>query len=222
MNEPVFSVRPGRHERHLQRAHGNPLFPMARRVVSFAALMDARDADRQEAVAFAAAFQALLEEAVNLQPNTASEQVLDLRERIDRLYEQACGLAGDLQIQKEALQKLHAVVLRTIYAGAGDDSLALQELERLQQARELHIELLQFPLVADLLSPDSPIGEDELAATLLSEDEAAIRAVLGLFDQAQLDGLATEAQRLLARLRDEGVPVSDALLGRAALLGRRQ
>ena len=61
----------------------------------------------------------------------------------------------------------------------------------------MHFRLLEHPLVADLLAPDSPIGPDELAPTLLSESKPAVRAAIELFDEAQLGELCRDARQRL-------------------------
>ena len=52
------------------------------------------------------------------------------------------------------------------------------ELEQERQARSAHYQLLEYPLVADLLDPQSPIAADDLTATLLSSSADELRAAL--------------------------------------------
>lgn len=195
-----FSQRPGRQERHLMRRHNNPLFSEARRQITPDSLSEAQRLDHEEIEDFIGQFHTLVHDAVKLQPNEGSEVILELKERLDKAYEQACGLADDQSETKDAIKKLTIVVMNAVRTGAGKDTLALQELEQEEVARKAHEALLEFDLVADLLCPDSPIAEGELAATLLSTREEELAALLELFDGNQLALLCGEAEALIEGL----------------------
>ena len=87
--------------------------------------------------------------------------------------------------------------MSTIRVTAAGDPMAERHLVEEDEARRLHLRLLEHPLVADLLDPDSLIGPDELAATLLSESEEQVQAALTLFDVDQLRLLYRDARSLL-------------------------
>jgi len=193
-----FSERPGRHERQYRRRLDNPLFPIPA-VADDEALLEAQRLDHEELIAFIGELREVVARAVDLEPRAETEVVLKLKEDLERLYETACGVADEQADNKAAIQHLLGVILRTIRANAEGDALAAQELAMEAQARALHFELLQQPLVADLLHPESLIGPDELVPTLLSESEAAVAAALQLFDEAQREQLAHDARELLAR-----------------------
>jgi hypothetical protein len=202
-----FSDRPGPRERQLRRRHGNPLFGSAA-AVDPEQLRRAKLADQAEAREFEQAFPALMERAANLPPTAESDQVLVLKEDLDKAYEQAAGLAGDQARLMEAINKLIGVIMRAVWKGAGNDSAAQEELRQEEEARRLHQALLQQPLIADLLNPDTPIPPEELAATLLSETEPALAAALVLFDPSQVEALHTQASALVAGL-DAAVPIRE-------------
>ena len=193
-----FSERPGRHERQYRRRLDNPLFPTPA-VADDEALLEAQRLDHEELIAFIGELREVVARAVDLEPRAETEVVLKLKEDLERLYETACGVADEQADNKAAIQHLLGVILRTIRANAEGDALAAQELAMEAQARALHFELLQQPLVADLLHPESLIGPDELVPTLLSESEAAVAAALQLFDEAQREQLARDARELLAQ-----------------------
>jgi len=192
-----FSQKPGRRERHLLRKRANPLFPQAQQVISSETLEEAQRLDHEELAAFITEFRSLIHEAVKLQPNAESGLILSIKERLDRSYEQSAGLADDQHETREAIVKLLNIIMIAVRRGAGDDPTALNELAQEEQARSAHFELLEYPLVADLLAPDSPIGADELAATLLSAPKPEFEAALSLFDDDQLLLLQRDAQALL-------------------------
>jgi hypothetical protein len=141
---------------------------------------------------------------VALGPHEQSDIILDLKARLDKAYETACRLADDQTPNKEAIHKLVAVIMRAVWKGAGNDNLAQQELEQEEVARKSHFELLEHPLVADLLDPDSLIQKQELLPSLLSADRASFEAAVTLFDPAQLAALCEEGDALLAERKHAG------------------
>ena len=192
-----FSQLPGRHERHLRRRFRNPLFPAPAWTVSDRALLDIQRQDQEELSAYLAELRDLVQRAVDLRPNEETQVVLDLKGELDRAYERAALLANDQSGNKEAIRKLIAVIMATIRASAAGDPVAVQELDDEEEARRIHFRLLEHPLVADLLDPASLVRADELAPSLLSDNEPAVRAALELFDADQLALLCREARSLL-------------------------
>ena len=112
-------------------------------------------------------------------------------------YETSSGLADDQSGNHSAIRELTVVIMKTVRSGADGDRLAESELEAEEQARAAHYALLEYPIVADLLRPDTLIGADELAATLLGETPEALAAALSLFDAVQLSELVSESRMLL-------------------------
>jgi hypothetical protein len=206
----LSAERPGAQERHVQRRFNNPLFTPERRRASAVDIAVAEQADQEEQAQFFERFRLLVEEAAGLRPNEESETILALKERLDQAYEQCAGLRGDQEAPKAALKRLVELVMSAVRQGAGADPKALEELEREAEARALHYRLLEYPLVADLLRPDSPIGADELVPTLLSEPLEAMAAALQLFEKEQRAAIYTEARALLARTGEEGHVLPDA------------
>lgn len=209
---PRFSELPGARERHLQRRCDNPLFPVAVRTVTQEQVTIARQEDVTELQAFQSELREVVERAVNLKPTEESEVILGLKERLDRLYEQASGLREDQTKVKAALRQLVGVVMRAVWSGAGNDALARSELEDEEQARAAHYALLEQPLVADLLRPDSPVGADELVPTLLNAGPDELAAALPLFDAGQQTDICREARALLEARAREGHALEAAWL----------
>ncbi len=199
-----FSEYPGRRERHLRRKLNNPLFPETGREISGNTLEEAQRLDHEELVEFIAGFRRLVHQAVGLKPNEQSDVILGIKEELDKAYEQVAGLADEQTETKDAIRKLLVVIMSAVRNGAANDPTALQELAQETQARASHFELLESPLVADLLHPSSPIKENELAPTLLSVSEEEFQAAMTLFDQEQVGQLQQQTKALLDGL--EGAP----------------
>lgn len=217
--KPSFSTHPGAHERQLIRCADNPLFPPQRRQVIQIEVNEAQRRDLQEAQAFQERFRALVQRAIDLPPQADSEVVLKLKEDLDQAYEQACGLAGDTREIKAALQKLLEIVMRAVWRAAGDDAAAQANLREEETARVMHFALLEHPLIADLIRPDSPIASDELIATLLSESAPALAAALTLFDADQLTLLCQDGRRLLDSI-EPASPAADTARARLSDMER--
>ncbi|MCU7813166.1 MAG: hypothetical protein KZQ77_18330, partial [Candidatus Thiodiazotropha sp. (ex Notomyrtea botanica)] len=111
------------------RKHNNPLFPEDQRSLTQGELTEAQRLDHEELEAYIGDLRKLVGEAVALGPHEQSDVILELKERLDKAYESASRLADDQSPNKEAIQKLVAVIMRAVWQGAGNDTLAQQELE---------------------------------------------------------------------------------------------
>lgn len=218
--ELPFTHKPGRRERHLRRRHENLLFAWPPEEVAPEVLLEAQRLDHEEMEAFRVSFRALVQRAVDLPPDADSDTVLGLKEELERHYEQACGLPEDHRWERESIAKLIGVIMKVIRRSAGSDPVARQELDDEESARAIHFRLLEQPLVADILHPETPIAAQELVPSLLSAAPEEVHAALDLFDPGQLALLVTEAAELLARLEALGVATTEAR-GRLAQMQAR-
>lgn len=192
-----FSELPGRHERHYKRRLDNPLFREPA-TLNDADLLNAQRLDHEELLAFITELRATVERALNLKSNEESDVILKLKEDLERLYETSASLADEQGANQQALSQLLAAVMNTIRSNTTGDSLAEQEMAMEQQARQMHFELLQHALVADLLHPETLIAPDQLVPTLLSSPTEQVKAVMVIFDPEQLAMISQEAQALLS------------------------
>jgi len=199
-----FSELPGRHERHYKRRLDNPLFrePAS---LNDADLLDAQRQDHEELLAFITELRATVERALNLKLNEESDVILKLKEDLERLYETSAGLADEQGANQQALSQLLNAVMNTIRSNTTGDSLAEQEMAMEQQARQMHFELLQHALVADLLHPETLIAPDQLVPTLLSSPTEQVKAVMVVFDPEQLSMIAKEAEALIQQVEKSKV-----------------
>jgi len=201
--------QPGIRERHLLRKLNNPLFGDAHDSIGKDDLAQARLHDGLDKDRFLSTFQNLVERAVNLEPNAPSETVLEIKEQLDQSYEQACSLPGDMSTIKQSIDRLVAVIMDAVRAGAGGDQLAQQQLDEEVVARREHYRLQELPLVAALTHPDSPVGPHELIPSLLSEDTATLADALSIFDEQQLASIVHDAGVFLQQ-RDPAHQLTDA------------
>lgn len=204
-----FSSQPGPRERHLQRKYRNPLFADAD-TIDAAQVRQAREQDEAELEHFLRYFRDLVQEAVELEPNSESDVILDIKERLDQSYVQCCALPGNHNEIKQAVNRLIEVIMAAVRQGAANDPVALGKLEEEDQARQLHNRLADEVFVADLILPESPIGQSELVPSLLSESQQAVAAALQLFDAEQLSTIYPEAKTLLEQTQQQGHALPEA------------
>lgn len=160
-------------------------------------LLEAQRLDHEELLQFLTGLREMVQRAVELQPREESQVVLDLKAGLEKMYETACGLADEQGGNKSAMRQLIAVIMDKIRQGAAGDALAAQELAQEETARTLHFQLLEYPLIADLLHPQSLIISNELAAVLLTDPEDEVAAAMTLFDRVQLEVICDDAGSLL-------------------------
>ncbi|MFK5913522.1 MAG: hypothetical protein QM484_04035 [Woeseiaceae bacterium] len=199
-----FSPTPGPHERRLKRRLLNPLFAKAEKELTQLDIEGAQKKDEQDMLDFMSHFQSVVQKTTLLGNNSESDVVLEIKEELDECYATSCAMPGDHSNIKMAIKKLIAAMMVAIRKGAEGDTTALKKLDEEEIAREMHNELHEIKLIADLMLESSPILEDELTPTLLNEEEGDLEAALQLFNAEQLSLIVADAKKLLDNLRQEG------------------
>ncbi len=208
MNDSSASV--GMYERHLQRKDGNPLFGLPVADYSGEEYIQAQQRDKQELHQFHDEMRQVIHQAIELDANVESEVILELRGKLDQLYTRCSGFGRGCAEHKQNIRKLIDLVMKAVWQAAGDDPQARMELEQEEMARQQHYRLLEYPLVADLLRPDTPIEHDELLPSLLHAQKDELEAVLWMFEPEQLQQLNGEAAKLLEMLKAQGYTLDEA------------
>jgi len=203
-----FNEKPGARERQLKRKYNNPLF--GQQQISEEDIQQAQQQDAEEVEAFLVGFRELVQQSVELEPNAEADVVLKIKEQLDKSYEQCAGLAGEQGEIKEMLKRLVMAIMQAMWKGIGQDAQAHSKLEMEEQARTQHFALLEYPLVVDLLRPDSSIGEDDLVPSLLSESAESVQAAMQIFIPEQQILLCNMARELLHKLDETNEKVMQA------------
>lgn len=200
----------GMHERHLRRKDSNPLFGVPAPQFPMDAYAEARRLDSEEMGRFQADMRQVIQQAIDLDANVESEVVLELRAKLDQLYARCSGLGGNCGEHKRSIRKLIDVVMNAVWQAAADDPMARMELEQEEVARQQHFCLMEYPLISDLMRPDTPISQDELLPTLLQADEDELEAVMWMFEPEQLQDIREQAHTLLVERREQGYALPEA------------
>lgn len=203
---PAFGMQ----ERHLRRKDGNPLYAIPAPHYTNADYMQARRLDTEELNAFQSEMQEVIQLAIDLPSNAESDLVLSLRGKLDQLYTRCSGFGTSCGSHKQSIRKLIEVVMNAVWEASAGDPMARMELEQEEMARQQHFCLLEYPLISDLMRPDTPVSQDELIPTLLHADEDELEAVLWMFESEQLQNICEEAKSLLASRREQGYPLAEA------------
>lgn len=203
---PAFGMQ----ERHLRRKDGNPLYSIPAPSYTSADYMQARRLDTEELNAFQSEMQEVIQLAIDLPSNAESDLVLALRGKLDQLYTRCSGFGTNCTSHKQSIRKLIEVVMNAVWEASADDPMARMELEQEEMARQQHFCLLEYPLISDLMRPDTPVRQDELIPTLLQAGEDELEAVMWMFEPEQLQDIRHEGESLLLQRREQGYPLPEA------------
>jgi hypothetical protein len=204
----IFSDHPGPNERQLKRKFTSSIFNIDNELDQ-SIINHAVETDTKLFSEYLTDFQSLVQEAVNLEASTDSEIILSIKERLDKSYTLCSALPGDNSEIKDAINKLLRVIMTAVRKGASNDPIALEKLDEEDLARKMHQDLQQNLLVVDLMLDDSPVAEDELTATLLSETDTNLEQALFLFDATQLELIFHEAREKVAQLAAKNIDPVD-------------
>ena len=206
----IPSENPGAHERHLIRRSNNPLFGERKTEVNSDTLMEVQKKDHDILQAFMVDIRNIMVQATSLKPNEDSEVILEVKDKLDKLYAASVTVADDQSRVKESIKKLLVVIMSSVRKGAGDDAHALQELEQEEMARQANFTFLESKLVADILDPDSPIEDKDLIPTLLSAEKDDLALASQLFDSEQISFILTQGELLVNQLEKDGEDIRAA------------
>jgi hypothetical protein len=164
--KPKWSKVPGCFERHLQRRDGNILFPPERRRVSKEEVEQAQKRDEMDKERFIKEF---LEFEAEIR-NPLYIEDLSTLEKIQAFLEEAASIGGDIGHIIKTLEDLEDKTIRDLNEKKPEKS------HLLDKARSASA-VARTPFLRQLLRKDTPILENEVVPTLLTEDLATISAV---------------------------------------------
>jgi hypothetical protein len=202
-----WSAHPGAAERHLQRRHSNPLFPLHRQMVTAREVYEARLADAQ-------ALHEISNELSELSHSFSQTTELPLnwqsflegyRDYVDRLDERRLAAGGQNAPLGDAIERLRTDILKTWRTSLHRNRHSLATLDQEEAQRAERRELLYgCDWAAQLLSNGSLIPPDEVVPALLSESPAELeRVVTGLQAEPRLHETLAQCRATAHRLVNE-------------------
>ncbi len=206
--DALFSARAGRRERMLKRQFESPLFGDLN--IEPFDIQEARRQDAEDVEQFIEEFKGLVQQVTELKPSADADEVLKLKESLDKAYETSAGLAGEQEEIKQMIMRLLGLMMQSMWKAVGNDAQGISKLEMEEQARQAHFTLLEKPFIADMLAPQSPIDEVMLVPSLLSEDAETVALAIQLFDPEQQQLIYQQARSLLESLQQDHPKVIEA------------
>ena len=200
---PSFSRWPGACERHLIRRHDNPHYFSGGQPPATIEIAEAQAKDQQELIRFNTSLETLIHRSMSLTESTCSDSLASVKKELDACQNTAFGLAADLMEQKGALASINSIITAAMQHALRDDAAGLNSMMQKEAARMEQLQLLEYPIVSDLLRSDSPVPADELPAALLSESDNAYKAALEIFDEDRKIQLAHRLDILIKSLDSE-------------------
>ncbi|VAW60750.1 hypothetical protein MNBD_GAMMA09-1508 [hydrothermal vent metagenome] len=196
--EMLFSARAGRHERMLKRKFDNPLFGDVQ--IEPFDIQQARKQDADEVEQFINEFRDLVQQVAGLEPDADVELVLKLKESLDKSYETSAGLGGDQDEVREMIVRLLSLMMKSMWKAVGNDAQGISKLEMEEQARAAHFTMIKHPFIADLISPESLMGEKLMLPSLFSEPADSFALAVQLFEPEQQHAIYQQAEALIKPL----------------------
>lgn len=194
-----WSEQPGCFERHLQRKHGNPLFPRDARTVNQLEVNRARIRDLEELSEFTERITSVLVKLKDaLSENTALDEALDAKLAFDELLARAAEIgtpnedvSSILQLYEQNIQ----YILASLHSDPDSEKRVRASLAVSEEARRLY----NNPFVAQMKRPDTPIKPEELVPSLISESPETIRIMVEVMSKMPggVGPLQTSASELI-------------------------
>jgi len=170
--KPKWSSVPGCFERHLQRRKDNPLFPIERRKISKADVVEAQQMDQSEQDHFIALVKSLgaeLEKSEKMKPGSTIQDSTYLQ-KVQDLLELAAAIGGNIQNAVRMLESTEAEMIQHLDKQMPDGAKSLR------QARTLST-MKRIPFIAQSTRKNSPIFSGEEVPALLSEKPETISLI---------------------------------------------
>lgn len=190
----------------------NALFPVERRSISRAELLEAKMKDwndlRQLETDVDNLFSELTKASEQKPPSVPYSDVLDLRKPFERLIFRAAEI-GDIACQQsEALRHVYKSVEQILRDGCPSEGKA--ELESLLADSEQHWQRWTNQFVKQWKRGDTPIPGDELLPSLLTEDVETVRFFASMLEEAVRKDTCDLAVTLISDAQSEGYTLAQA------------
>lgn len=203
-----WSEKCGCFERQLQRRHMNALFPVERRTISRAELLEASMKDWNDLRQLQSDAAKLFDEVKSGPKQKPYSEFLDLREAVERLILRAAEIGPIADQQRDALRHVYDSIVDVLrkdcpseHRAQLEDALAHSEKYQREWANQF---------VKQLKRNDTPIANDELVPSLLTEDVETVRFFASILEEAVRKDTYDLAVTLISDAQSEGYTVAQA------------
>jgi len=197
-DEHPKSEEPASFERHLQRRHGNVLFPRDRQSFSAAELVAARQQDTLDIGIAQQRFDSLIVRIKNMPDLVTVKDIRAIHDELDELTKWVLTIGGPSRKLLAILRQVRESLFTALQQHLPPDSGAPPDPEHFYP-----------PILLQLARRNGPIPPEDLLPTVLSEDLPTIRSIASKLPVS--NATATEAVRIAALAAECGYP-PDVLL----------
>jgi hypothetical protein len=186
----------------------NPLFPVERRFISRAELLEASIKDWNDFKQLEADVDSLFSELKKAPEQKRYSEVLDLREPFERLIFRAAEIGDIANRQSEALRHVYKTVEQTMRDGCPIEHKA--ELESLLAGSQQYRNTWTNQFVKQMGRADTPIKGPELLPSLLTEDVETVQLFASTLEEANRKSAYELAVTLISDVQNKGYVVPQA------------
>lgn len=197
-----WSHRIGAFERHLQRRHGNPLFPPGRRDVSASEVYDARIQDEQVLADVRRRIGAVQAELAAAIPGQGTGDLARWREELDEGHERLFAAGGEPELES-LWRSLRDHVIECWRAEIAGDVDAVRALDEAEASFRRHL-ASKTVWSAQVLSDPRPIPTEEVVPSLLCESVDDIRRSVAALGDDTMSEIRPAALRCVMQALAEG------------------
>lgn len=213
-----WSGNPGCFEIHLKRKVNNPFFPKSARTVTQEQIEEAKAQDGADAAALREKFAELVDGIGQLSAASTFQDILDLREGIDALLEEAASIGGEVGAIRDQLLPLRESVVDTIRQAiveSEDPGDMLETLDALEANYHAAAAIFHSPFIAQVWR----LPMEDLVPALLSEPPEVIRMAMSMIGEESRTIIAEQAGALMKKVESEGIEIPEAAEKLKALAG---
>lgn len=192
------------HEAHLIIRRNNPYFPEAKRTVSHDELADAKRKDKEDYIYCQRCLEKLKEGIEALPSIAKSGDLLVLRERIDDRIFFSLGLGGPAAEISSKAQQLRETIMLNMRAAFSENQEMLDNIQKADTHHKDTVRTFFIPVLAQILRNDSPIPQDEIISTILSEDPSTIAIFINSLPEDSRALIEIEGLKVLREALNDG------------------
>lgn len=190
MNKLKWSQAPGCFERHLQRRYANPLFPHGQRSVTLEDITAAQLKDLHDYNQLRDSFLTFVQKTSELPSIMSAIRVSSLRQEIERLIERATEIGLLAQEIRTVLVETRRDMLATLRQSVKAYPTALEALDKANRQYDSSWPLISNHFIAQLSRSDSPIINEDIVPSLLSEDLDTVKLATKYLSNDTISGIA--------------------------------